>query len=516
MGDAYDKGMQADIFVRGLDGQPYLGQVWPGPVYFPDFTHPNAQAYWSEQVKNYHSMVPVDGIWIDMNEVSNFCNSDGTGQSCYNPGNCPDPQHPELQTQCCLQCKQIDAGNSLDFPPYHIGNQQMNGALGAKTMPPSAVFYNNVSNYDMHNLYGISEAKATQAALEATRGERAFSLTRSSFMGSGVYTAKWTGDNAATWQDLQSSIVSIMGFNLFGIPMIGADICGFIGATTEELCSRWIEVGAFYPFSRNHNSLGEPPQELYLWESVTEASKNALGMRYQLLPYFYTGMYAAHAEGVTFAKSLFFNFPADNNAAVDEQFMLGDFIMVSPAVHEGQTSVSAYFPQAIWYDFGTGAQTLDASKGGQTLSLDTPLTKTNVHVRGGAVLPLQAAALTTVAGRQTPFRLVVAPDATGQAAGSLFWDDGKQISLNDKITVQYKAKTSASKGSLEGLVTAATYQTDLNVQMIEVWGYSSATAPTTFQLNGKKTNADASVQDGKLTISVSLPLGKSFYLSWSA
>lgn len=520
--NAYERGVKENLFIKDIQGNDHLSQVWPGPTHMPDFLHPKAQSYWTDMLKEFHDLAPVDGIWIDMNEISNFCNADGMGQVCSNsaPAGCPAPG--ASQTDCCLVCHTVDSNNKYDFAPYMINNQQ--GKLSAKTVPVSGTQYGNVSVYNTHNLYGLTEQIATNQALRDIRRQRPFLLTRSSFLSSGVHTAKWTGDNGASWDDLKSSIISIMDFNMFGVPMIGADICGFIWDTTEELCARWIEVGAFYPFSRNHNAINQAPQELYLWDSVAQASRTALGMRYQLLPYLYSLFYAAHDTGSTVVRALWMNFPSDGTAlTVQSQFMWGSGLLISPVLNQGATSVNAYFPQGYWYNFQTRSFDIDASAKGIWKTLDTPLTATNVHVKGGSILPLQEAAMTTVAARKTPFTYLVALCPKNKAKGALFWDDGEQMDLENYLTVDLFAElTSVTEGSFTATVTHDSFpaaNTDFSVGSVVVMAPTLTAKPAKVTLNGAAFDLSQVTFDSakkSLTFSnIRLSLAKNIELHWA-
>lgn len=414
----YQRAMANDVFIK-YEGEPFLAQVWPGPVHFPDFLNPKTVSWWGDEIRRFHELVPIDGIWIDMNEVSNFCSGKCTipkGKQCpsgYGPG-----------WVCCLDCKNITK-TRWDDPPYKINASGIQAPLGYKTLATSAVHYNGVLEYDAHSIYGFSQSIATHKAMQGLEGKRPFILARSTFVGSGKYVAHWTGDNKGTWDDLKYSVSTMLNFGIFGVPMVGSDICGFYPAPTEELCNRWIELGAFYPFSRDHANFYSPRQELYQWDSVAKSARNALGMRYKLLPYLYTLNYEAHTSGAPIARPFFFSFPTFTKCyGLSTQFLLGSSVMVSPVLDKGKSKVNALFPPGTWYSLFDMTQAI-VSKG-DYLSLDAPLHVINLHVYQNTILPMQQGGMTTKAARMTPFSLIVtfpAGASVGEAKGKLFLDD---------------------------------------------------------------------------------------------
>jgi alpha-glucosidase (family GH31 glycosyl hydrolase) len=343
----YEDGVKEGIFIKNSHGGVFTGKVWPGVTAFPDFMNPKTQAYWTKWIKAFMKDVPVDGWWIDMNEPASFCD----GQ-CNGLDEVDDEQQKIFSFKKTLE---EDQPAESKFGGYKINNFGRELPLETKTVSPDALHYNNTLHYSVHNLYGHSEAIMTRKTVyELIPGKRPFVLTRSTFPSSGVHAGHWTGDNWSNWEHLYLSIPAILNFQLFGIPYVGADICGFVGDSNEELCARWMQLGSFYPFSRNHNGKGWRSQEPYLWPSVAKASRNALKIRYQILPYYYTLFYQSHNFGATVLRPLFFEYPEDKNTYnLDRQFLIGSSILITPVLSPGATSVSGYFPKGVWYDWYT-------------------------------------------------------------------------------------------------------------------------------------------------------------------
>lgn len=68
-------------------------QVWPGLVHYPDWLHPNVSHWWTHEIMNSRQMVPVDGLWIDMNEPSNFCDGLCISRWIQQPADYPNQSH---------------------------------------------------------------------------------------------------------------------------------------------------------------------------------------------------------------------------------------------------------------------------------------------------------------------------------------------------------------------------------------------------------------------------------------
>jgi alpha-glucosidase (family GH31 glycosyl hydrolase) len=70
---AYNEGIARDIFIKNTSGLPLMGWVWPGAVHYTDFFHPAAVEYWGDMLDMLYDKIKFSGIWLDMNEASNFC-----------------------------------------------------------------------------------------------------------------------------------------------------------------------------------------------------------------------------------------------------------------------------------------------------------------------------------------------------------------------------------------------------------------------------------------------------------
>lgn len=265
-------------------------------------------------------------------------------------------------------------------------------------------------------------------------------ITRSTFAGAGRQVAHWTGDNNADWDHYLWNIAEIQEFAaLYQIPMVGSDICGYAGETNDDLCCRWIFLGAFSPFFRDHETVGEPPHELYRTPIMAATARAAIDIRYRLLDYAYTALWTQTQTGAPMINPMFFEYPYDSNTAnLPYQFFWGDSILAAPVTEANSTTASVYLPDDLFYDFYTGAPVM--GNGAVVTLTDIGYTTMPLYYQAGSIIPQRiASANTTTLLRMQNFEIVIAPSETGKASGLLYLDDGDSLEQphTSEITFEY-------------------------------------------------------------------------------
>ncbi|WP_445487667.1 glycoside hydrolase family 31 protein [Niallia sp. 03133] len=337
--DTYQEGTKNNFWVKNSNGSPYVGYVWPGESVFPNFLKNDVREWWAKKHKALFDK-GVSGIWNDMNEPAVFGGP----------------------------------GWSMPLDTFYDADD------GSKKL-----------NMEVHNIYGHLENEATYNAFKINKPNiRPFVLTRAAYAGTQRYAAIWTGDNTSNWDHLRMTIPMNSNLGLSGAAFVGNDIGGFAKPTsqdipTPELFARWMEVGAFVPFSRDHYSWDKEQEPWAFGKEVEDISRKYISLRYELLPYLYNQFKHAQESGQPVQQPLVYKFQHDRNTFnIDDQYMFGDSLMIAPVVTQGETSRSVYLPDgAKWIDYWTGEE----FEGGQTIHRQADLATLPIYVKQDSIIP---------------------------------------------------------------------------------------------------------------------------------
>ncbi|HPE58217.1 MAG TPA: glycoside hydrolase family 31 protein [Bacteroidales bacterium] len=366
--ESYHDGLKKDIFVKQADGKVFETEIAPLRCYLPDYTNPKAREWWIGKMK-WMKDNGINGYWNDMNEP----------------------------------------------------------AIGGSYLPENLLFDfdgRKASSLEAKNVYGFQMARSSHdAALR--NGIRPFVLTRSAFAGVQRYAAVWSGDNTASDEGILSGVLLNSTMGLSGIPFVGPDLGGYIGDGNKDLYRRWIQVGIFSPYLRNHKGYLTPANEPWSYGEENEAiSKTWIGFRYRLMPYIYSKFYEASQTGMPVARSLCINYSFDDKVydlTYQYQFLFGDAILVVPVTTQEKNKM-VYLPKGEWYNLFND----EKIAGDQEVQINCSDYTIPLYVKASSIIPMQSLVQST---KDKPSDTLLVHVYNGSASNRFVYyeDDGKSF-----------------------------------------------------------------------------------------
>ncbi|WP_114782438.1 glycoside hydrolase family 31 protein [Botryobacter ruber] len=426
---AYERGLKEDVFIKYVDGKNYSGQVWPGWTHFPDFTSPKGRDWWKKEIK-FFSDTGVDGFWNDMNEIATW------GQK----------------------------------------------------MPNNVLFDydgHTTTHKEGHNVYGMQMARASyEGARQHNPNKRTFLLSRAGYSGSQRYTAIWTGDNRSEDDHMLLGIRLMNSMGVSGVAFSAMDIGGFTGNPSVGLYARWIQLGAFTPYFRNHTAVNTKSSEPWAYgEEVTEIARNFISLRYKLLPYIYSNFYQASQTGEPLMRTLAIDYTHDPNVykgEFDSQYQFGKAFLIMP-FESGKNYGKVYFPKGKWYNMFTG----QVEQGGQEKIIGIEYNKLPIYIKESSIIPMQSLVQHT---GQKPTDTLTVHVYKGDVRNSFVYyeDDGDTYNYEKggyyKRTISYDPKRSTlTFDKAEG-----SYKSNFNNIKVVMHGFGGSKV----KVNGKSQQAN--------------------------
>ncbi len=327
--EVYREGVENGYFCTDEDGRPFRVMVWPGWTHLPDFHNEKTRQWWAAHVEKLLES-GIEGIWCDMNEPAMFCTDKSLQRirESLPKLHTPDDLKPQDIFSMRWNCEDIQNYTENFKAMFHRDD---NG--------------NRVNHWDIHNLYGYGMIKATSQAI----GEDKFLFSRSSYSGMHRISGIWTGDNSSRWEHLLLQIRMIQNLNLCGFLFCGADVGGFNDNVSPELLIRWTQLGVMTPFFRNHSAAGTRVQEPWQFDDETLGIlRDTIRFRYALLPYLHSEFLKAAAYGEPLFRSLAYHYDDASLAEFEDQYFIGESLMVAPIHNQNGRGRYVYLPEGNW------------------------------------------------------------------------------------------------------------------------------------------------------------------------
>jgi alpha-glucosidase/oligosaccharide 4-alpha-D-glucosyltransferase len=324
------------------------------------------------------------------------------------------------------------------------------GDLGEPEVHPAGLEHATGAAGQVHNVYGHDWARLIAEGYKKDfPNERPFILMRAGYSGSQRFgLIPWSGDVSRGWGGLQSQLEIALQMGMQGLAYMHSDLGGFAGAVLDdELYVRWLQYGVFQPVFRPHAQSDVPPEPVFREPHTRALARDAVRLRYAMLPYNYTIAFDNSQTGMPLMRPVLFEEPDGNTQAISSTYLWGPDFLVAPVVEPGAARKEVYFPvrDSVWFDFYSG----QPHRGGITEVVATAPDHIPVFVRAGAFIPMAKVVQSTrdYSTRQIDLHYYHDPSVTS-ASGKLYDDDGVTALAYEQgkyEIVRFSGKTGAGR-----------------------------------------------------------------------